>query len=159
LAAQQSGRTQVSYDDLSKVAGTDVQTKPGYGYLRTARKRVQEDPGDVWEPTRNVGLHLVPHAERARWAETRTTRRVNSEVKRGKKVMATTDLSQCSPEDVQHFNAGAAKLLLLSYVGAKKVGKKLLKAATRDPNAQNKLSVDGALKFLGFRPEAKDEST
>ena len=100
------GETFLSYEDLNAAADTDVQIQPGYGYLLTARKRVQEDDAAVWECERGKGLYLMETTERCGVGK-RTVKRVRRTVKKGKKVLETVDLGDCSESDLNKFNTSA----------------------------------------------------
>lgn len=56
--AKKDGKTELTYEDLSRRCGRNVQAE-GYANLRTARHRIIREDGDDWEPVSGVGLKLA----------------------------------------------------------------------------------------------------
>lgn len=122
--AVSSGEEFISYEDLNAVAETDVQIQPGYGYLLTARKRVQDDDGAVWECERGKGLYLMGTTERCGIGK-RTVKRVRRQVRKGEKILDTVDLSECKESDLNKYNTSATIIGALKHMSAPKVVKKI----------------------------------
>lgn len=118
------GEEFISYDDLSAVAGMDVQIQPGYGYLLTARKRVQEEDAAVWECERGRGLYLMGTTERCGIGK-RTVKRVRSQVRKGERVLDTVDLGECSETDLNKFNTSATLIEAIKRTSSPKVVRRI----------------------------------
>lgn len=144
LADQDVG--EVSYDDLNQVAGCNVQDE-GYGFLSSARRRVQRERNDVWGCVRAQGLYLLGPGERARVHEG-IAAAVRGKVRRGGKVMDTVDLTELSPEELDSYNVGRTRFLLIGRAASPQVVKRIEKAVAEDPHITEPLTLSSALDFL-----------
>jgi hypothetical protein len=119
-----SGEEFISYEDLNAVAEMDVQVQPGYGYLLTARSRVQDEESAVWECERGKGLYLMPTTERCGIGK-RTVKRVRRQVRKGEKILDTVDLGDCKEEDLNKFNTSATIIGALKHLSQPKVVRRI----------------------------------
>jgi hypothetical protein len=156
LVVAEPSHVELSYEDLSLAIGTDVQTKPGYGYLLTARKRVQKDEGDVWKTRKGVGLYLVPHGERARWGTDVSRRKMASAAKRGAEIMETTNIAACSDSEIQALNTGGIMMSMFRHIASNRTVKRLKAAVTPTPDANTRMSLADRFKLLGLKGEKVD---
>lgn len=144
LADQKIDR--VSYDELSQVAHCNVQEE-GYGFLASARRRSQKERGDVWDCERGWGLFLVPEGKRARIHE-RVASSIRGKVRRGGKVMDTIDLKNLSPEEMDAYNTGRTRFLLIGRAASPQVVKRIERAISEDPHITGPMPLASALDFL-----------
>jgi hypothetical protein len=145
--ARENNEDRISYEELSRLANTDVQADRGYGFMFTARKRVQDEDGDVWACERGRGLYLVPHEERARIGEV-SAKKVGRQVRRDTKVLKTTDVAALkSTADHDAFNISAARLLVMGAAASRKVGNRL-KAKIEEVRGITDLSLNKALDIM-----------
>lgn len=126
--ARKSGEERIPYEELSRIANRDVQVNSGeggYGFMFTARKRVQEEDGDVWACERGRGLYLVPHPERARIGEV-TARKVRGQVRRDGKVLRTTQVHELkTTADQDAYNISMTRILVIGQAASRKLGNRL----------------------------------
>jgi len=145
-AKAENGETKIPYSELTAVAGCDVQTK-GYCYLATARNRVREERGEIWGCERGVGLYLVPNGERAR-VHQGVAASVRRKVKKGKKVMDTVDVTKLTPEELNSYNTGRTRFLLIGAAASKSTESKIDQAVREDPAVDGPFSLSSAVDFL-----------
>jgi len=141
-----NGETFVSYEDLNAVAETDVQVQPGYGYLLSARKRLQDDDGAVWECERGKGLYLMETTERCGIGK-RTVKRVRTQVRKGEGILNTVDVGDCSEQDINKFNTSATIIGALKHLSAPKVVKRIENAIEKDKET-GALPLNDALEMV-----------
>lgn len=156
--AAESGRQEIPYAELNALIGMSVQDNPGYGYLRTARDRLIEDHNHVWKCRKNVGLFLVPAAQRARWGTDVSRHKIRREVRRGTKIMKATDFSKCSEQDILAFNTGGIVMSMIDQITDTRKVKQLETRVEKTPEP-GPMSIDDTLKYLGLkRDEGKTDN-
>ena len=146
LEQVEAGVKRIPYEDLNAAAGCDVQNG-GYTYLATARRRLRDDHGHVWECERNFGLYLMSNGERAR-VHKRVATSVRRKVSTGKKVMNTADVTALSKEELDAYNIGQTRLLLIGAAASRATERRIEKAVEEDPALDGPFTLASAIDFL-----------
>lgn len=135
---------EVSYEELSKVAGVDVQ-KEGYSNLKTARTIMQREDGVVWDVKRGVGLVRLKHGEIVE-SGSDTRSRIHKTAEKGLKRLECADYSQLTrPQQVQ-YNAEMSVHGVLCSISS---NKSFLKAERASGNQSRQLNIGETLELFG----------
>ncbi|MGD9726498.1 MAG: hypothetical protein AB7L09_02845 [Nitrospira sp.] len=155
--AEAEGRTEIPYAELSALIDTNVQVQPGYGYLRTARRRLIDDDNSVWGVRQKIGLYLVPAGERARWGNDVVRHKIRRTTRRGAKVMRAADFSQCDESDILSFNTAGIWMSMIDDITKTRKVKALETTVSKSPQSEQ-MSVNDTLRFLGLK-RVEDQPT
>jgi len=150
--AAANGEDRIPYEELSRLIDRNVQDNGdngGYGYLRTARLRVQEEDGNVWSCERGRGLYLTTNCEKARIGEV-TAKKVSRQVHRDTKVLRTVDVTELkTTADQDAFNISAARLTVMKAAASRRVGNRIASTIREEgPKGITEIPLTKALDIM-----------
>lgn len=96
-----------SYDELQKLGGIDIRTSRGRQQFERFNKECRSNLNLHWENVREKGYRIVEAAEHALCA-TRRIKKASKQLKRGKHIAESTDLSKLTQEQVHGVTLVAA---------------------------------------------------
>jgi hypothetical protein len=104
----------ISYQDLSEIAGANVQTERRSN-LNSALRVLQREKKKQFVPVRGKGLRCVVNGEQIQLAQD-NIRSMRRKGERTKDVLATARYGELSPKEQIDFNSTAAHVGMLSYL-------------------------------------------
>jgi hypothetical protein len=124
----------VSYQELSKIIGQDVQ-ESGRGALTSARKMAQRDDRIVTDAVTNVGITRIGDVETIASASL-TFKKVRRAVQRGTERLTSVDFDNLSNDDKIRHNASISAFMVMKMMGRPKTVERLAAAVNTTNTGQ-----------------------
>jgi hypothetical protein len=124
----------VSYQELSKIIGQDVQVE-GRGALTSARKMAQREDRIVSDAITNVGIIRISDTETVAGASL-TFKKVRRAVQRGTDRLTSVDFDKLSSDDKLRHNASISALMVVKMMGRPKTIERLSTAVNTTNTGQ-----------------------
>lgn len=153
MVAENSDKKVFSYEELEMLAGIDIRTSRGRKQFERFNRECRSNLNIHWENVREKGYRIVESTEHAMCA-TRRIKKASKQLKRGKHIAESTDLSKLTTEQVKAVTLVAACIGILNQ-NLQENTKAIKKLANvmEQPKLIEKAIVDSTLEQFKVKEE------